>query len=203
MKLAVLNNPINFFWHEQNQKLVASRFFMSEHGDFFSDIWDLKVKIGGGITSIDFSWFDSPAFQLDGIAIYTKGEHEYSLSCKEFAKLTCIIVLSDMGAYAVLPTYKMMLHIFSFIKGNNISILSQNVLHDFWASFLGRSVNVHGFFNRVSMPSYRAAIGPVSLPKIRNQLKALGVRGVIDTKVTPKKIGKSLDEVCRARFFTP
>ncbi|WP_394240457.1 hypothetical protein [Vibrio astriarenae] len=196
MALKALNNPLDFFLHDQNQKLLANPFFMSERGDFYADVWHFAN--GKKITSVDFSVFDLPIFKLESPAILRKSEEVYTLSSKEYAKLFCSVVLTPKTTQALLPSYQMVMQIFAYLNECHEAELTISVLDDFWISFMSRLVNQNGFFNRVSVPSYRGSIRPVSLTKLRNQLKSLGVEGVIEKTLTLKKIEKSLDKVCQS-----
>ncbi|MFS1956568.1 hypothetical protein [Vibrio cyclitrophicus] len=202
MAPTVLKNPIDSFWYDQNLKLTANPFFMSEKGDVYSDTWHFKVKQNGSITTLDFSWFDLPVFNHDSVATYLKGGYDYLLNAKEYAKLVCLSVTSPTGAQNVLSAYQMMLHLFAFLKESSAISLTVSSLESFWTSFMGRTVNQYGFVNRISTPSYRGTITPVQFHKIRNNLKALGIVGVIDPSLTRKKIEKSLDEVCQSQYST-
>lgn len=202
MALTVLKNPIDSFWHDQNLKLTANPFFMSNKGDIYSDTWHFKVKQNGSVTTLDFSWFDLPAFNHESIATYLKDGHDLPLNAREYAKLVCLNVTSPTSAHNVLFAYQMMLHLFAFLKESSATSLTVSSLESFWTSFMGRTVNQYGFVNRISTPSYLGAIQPVPFHKIRNNLKALGVVGVIDSSLTQKKIEKSLDDVCQSQYST-
>ncbi|WP_061008876.1 hypothetical protein [Vibrio sp. CUB2] len=202
MALSVLKDPIDSFWYDQNLKLIASAYFMSEHGDLYSDIWHIKSTKNDSATTLDFSWFDLPAFNHESIATYLKDGYDYPLNAKEYAKLVCFSVITPTSTDRVLSAYKMMLHIFAFFKENSATSLTVSLLESFWTSFMGRAVNQYGFVSRISTPSYRGAIKKVPFHTIRNNLKALGVVGVIDSSLTRKKIEMSLDEVCQAQYST-
>ena len=202
MALTVLKNPIDSFWHDQNLKLTANPFFMSDKGDVYSDTWHFKSKHNGSVTTLDFSWFDLPVFNHESVATYLKDGHDYLLNAKEYAKLVCLSVTSSTGARDALLAYQMMRHLFAFLKESRATSLTASLLESFWTSFMGRTVNQYGFVNRVSTPSYRGLIKPVPFHTIRNNLKALGVVGVIDPSLTQKKIEKSLDDVCQSQYST-
>lgn len=202
MALSVLKNPIDSFWHDQNLKLTANPFFMSEQGDVYSDIWRLKVKSNGSTITLDFSWFDLPVFNHESIATYLKDGYDFPLSAKEYAKVVCLSVISPTNVKVALPAYQMMRHLFAFLKESSATSLTASLLESFWTSFMGRTVNQYGFVNRVSTPAYRGAISPAPFNKIRNNLKALGVLGVIDPSLTQKKIEKSLGDVCQSQYST-
>lgn len=112
MTLRVIKNPIDSFWFDQNQKLLAHPFFMSERSDFYGDVWHFSD--GRGITSVDFSVFDSPIFNIDSPARLKKNESECILSCKEYAKLFCMAVLTPKSSRSVLPAYQMVMHLLPF-----------------------------------------------------------------------------------------
>ncbi|HIF5592459.1 TPA: hypothetical protein ACX3CX_001632 [Vibrio parahaemolyticus] len=198
MVLTVLNNQIDSLWHDQNQKLLANQFFMSERGDYYADVW--YFSDGKRITPIDFSVFDLPIFNLDSPAIFKKNESECVLSSKEYAKLFCSGVLTPKSSQSVQPAYQMVMQIFAYLKESHEIVLRVSSLDNFWTSFMARSINENGFFNRVSAPSYLGSIKPVKLPKLRNQLLAIGVVGVIEQNLTQKKVEKSLDEVCQSQY---
>ncbi|CAH1535334.1 conserved hypothetical protein [Vibrio rotiferianus] len=202
MALSVLKNPIDSFWYDQNLKLNANPFFMGDKADVYSDIWLFKVKRGGCTRTLDFSWFDLPVFNHECIATYSKDGYSSPLSAKEYAKLVCMSVISPANADKALVHYQIMLHLFAFFKESCATSLTAPLLEPFWTSYMGRTVNEYGFVNRVSTPSYRGTIKLVSLNKVRNNLKALGVVGVIDSSLTQKKIEKSLDEVCQSQYNT-
>ncbi|MGR5452246.1 hypothetical protein ACP3V3_21330 [Vibrio sp. PNB22_3_1] len=198
----VLKNPVDRFWYDQNLKLAANPFFMRDKGDVYSDAWHFKIKQNGSTTTLDFSWFDLPVFNHGSIASYLNDGHDSPLTAKEYAKLVCLSVISPTRSYSALPAYRMMLHLFAFLKENGATSLTASLLESFWTSFLGRTVSQYGFVNRVSTPSYLGAIKTVPFHTIRNNLKALGVVGVIDPSLTKKKIEKSLDDVCQSQYST-
>ncbi|MEZ8472135.1 hypothetical protein AB6D20_009600 [Vibrio splendidus] len=202
MALTVLENPIDSFWYDQNLKLIDNPFFMSDKGDVYSDTWHFKVNKNGSITKLDFSLFDLPVFNHESVATYLKNRYASPLNSKEYAKLVCLSVTNPRGARNVLIAYKMMLHLFAFLKENSATNLTASLLESFWTSFMGRTVNQYGFVNRISTPSYLGAIKPIPFRTIRNDLKALGVVGVIDSSLTQKKIEKSLDKVCQSQYST-
>ncbi|EJV9424504.1 hypothetical protein F0224_12580 [Vibrio coralliilyticus] len=202
MALTVLKSPIDSFWYEQNLKLTANPYFMSEQGEVYSDIWRFKIKSNGSVTPLDFSWFDLPVFNHEAIATYLKDGHDFPLNAKEYAKVVCLSLISPAGAANALPAYQMMLHLFAFLKESSAASLAVSLLESFWTSFMGRTVNQYGFVNRISTPAYRGAIELVQFHTIRNNLKALGVVGVIDPSLTKKKIEKSLDDVCQSQYST-
>lgn len=198
MALTVFNNPVDYFWHDQNQKLLANPLFMGELGDYYDDVWHFSY--GNKITPIDFSVFDLPIFKLESPAILKKNESECALSSKEYAKLFCSAALTPRSSQGVQPVYQMAMQIFAYLNERHEVALSASLLDNFWTSFLVRLANKNGLFNRVSAPSYNSFIKPVSLPRLRNQLLALGVTGVIEQKLTQKQIEKSLDEVCQSQY---
>lgn len=202
MTLTVLLNPIDSFWYDQNLKLTANSYFVNEQGDFYSDTWHFKAKQNGSITTLNFSWFDLPVFNHESVAIYLQDGYDTPLNAKEYAKLVCLSVISPAHTQDVLPAYQMMLHLFSFLKENSETSLTASLLESFWTSFMGRTVNQYGFVNRISTPCYQRAIKPVQFNKIRNNLKALGVVGVIDSSLTQKKIEKCLGYVCQSQYST-
>ncbi|HGS4658097.1 TPA: hypothetical protein ACMDSL_002042 [Vibrio parahaemolyticus] len=202
MALTVLKSPIDSFWYEQNLKLTANPFFMSEQGDVYSDIWRFKIKSNGNTTTLDFSWFDFPVFNHEAIATYLKDGYDFPLSAKEYAKVVCLSVVSPTSAETALYAYQMMRHLFAFLKESSATSLTASLLESFWTSFMGRTVNQHGFVNRISTPAYRGSIAQVQFHKVRNNLNALSVVGVIDPTLTKKKIEKSLDDVCQSQYST-
>ncbi|RZR40985.1 hypothetical protein [Vibrio vulnificus] len=198
MAVTVFNNPIDSFWHDQNEKLLANPFFKSEQGDYYCDKWNFVEY--NRVTTIDFSVFDLPFFNLKSSATLKLAEREYSLSSKEYAKLLCGAVLTFKNTRALIPAYQMAMHLVAFLNEHHEVTLGASLLDSFWTSFMARSVNQNGFFNRVSAPSYRGSIAPISLSNLRNYLTALGVKGVIEQKLTNKKIEKSLDRVCQSQY---
>jgi hypothetical protein len=202
MARTVLKNPIDSFWYDQNLKLTANPFFLSDKGDVYSDTWHFKVKSNDSTTTLDFSWFNLPVFNHEAIATYLKDGYDFPLSAKEYAKLVCLSVINPTRVANALWAYQMMLHLFAFLKESRATSLTASLLESFWTSFMGRTVNQYGFVNRVSTPSYQGSIKPVPFHTIRNNLKALGVVGVIDPSLTQKKIEKSLDDVCQSQYST-
>ena len=202
MALSALQNQLDDFWHDQNLKLTAHPFFMSDKGDFYSDTWSFDARKNGTVTTLDFSWFDSPAFHFESIATYSKDGRDFALNAKAYAKLVCLTNVSSKKADNVLRAYQMMRHLFAFLKESGATSLTVSLLESFWTSFMGRTVNQDGFVGRVSTPAYRGSIDSVPLHTIRNRLKAIGVAGVIDSALTKKKIEKSLDEVCQSQYST-
>ncbi|RZV21988.1 hypothetical protein EOJ41_05015 [Vibrio alginolyticus] len=202
MALTVLKNPIDSFWHDQNFKLTANPYFMSEPGDVYSDIWRFRDKCNGSTTTLDFSWFDLPVFNHEAVATYLKDGNDFPLSAKEYAKVVCLSVISPTSAENALLAYQMMRHLFAFLKESCATSLTASLLESFWTSFMGRTVNQYVFVNRISTPAYRGGIAQIQFHKVRNNLKALGVVGVIDSSLTQKKIEKSLDEVCQSQYST-
>ncbi|HCG6615641.1 TPA: hypothetical protein NJ225_002163 [Vibrio parahaemolyticus] len=202
MAPTVLKNPIDSFWYDQSLKLTANPFFISDKGDVYSDTWQFKAKRNGSTTTLDFSWFDLPAFNHESISTYLKDGYDSPLNAKEYAKLVCLSVISPTSFEYALPAYQMMLHLFAFLKENGETSLTASLLESFWTSFMARTVNQYGFVNRISTPSYRGSLAPFRFHTIRNNLKALGVVGVIDFSLTQKKIDKSLDEICQSQYST-
>lgn len=202
MALTVLKSPIDSFWHEQNLKLTANPYFISEQGDVYSDIWRFRDKRDGSVRPLDFSWFDLPVFNHEAIATYLKDGYDFPLNAKEYAKVVCLSVISPTSVVNALFAYQMMLHLFAFFKESSAASLAVSLLESFWTSFMGRTVNQYGFVNRISTPAYGGAIESVRFHTIRNNLKALGVVGVIDPSLTKKKIEKSLDDVCQSQYST-
>jgi len=202
MALSVSKNPIDSFWYDQNLKLTASPFFISDKDGVYSDIWRFKAKSNGSTTTLDFSLFDLPVFNHEAIATYLKDGYDFPLRAKEYAKVVCMSVISTISVKVARPVYQMMLHLFAFLKESSATSLTTSLLESFWTSFMGRTVNQFGFVNRVSTPSYRGAIKTVQFHTIRNNLNALGVVGVIDPSLTKKKIEKSLDDVCQSQYST-
>ncbi|MGR5141718.1 hypothetical protein ACQKPX_08555 [Photobacterium sp. DNB23_23_1] len=198
MAVTVFNNPIDSFWHDQNEKLLANPFFKSEQGDYYCDRWGFVEHSRD--TTIDFSVFDLPFLNLKSTVSLKLNEREYSLSSKEYAKLLCGAVLTFKNTRALIPTYQMAMHLFAFLNEHHEIALRASLLDSFWTSFMARSVNQSGFFNRVSAPSYRGSIAPVSFSNLRNHLITLGVKGVIEQKLTTKQIEKSLDRVCQSQY---
>ncbi|ELC9520811.1 hypothetical protein RJY08_002272 [Vibrio alginolyticus] len=198
MMSIVQKSPVDYFWYDQNKKLLANPLFRSEMGDYFDDVW--YFSNGDKTTVIDFSVFDLPIFNLESAATLKKNEIEYTLSSKQYAKLICSVILSPRSSQWVQPVYQMVMHVFAFLNERNEIVLSPILLDSFWTSFLARTVNKNGLFNRVSVPSYNSFIKPVSLPTLRNRLFTLGITGVIEQKLTQKKIEKSLDEVCQLQY---
>ena len=198
MALAILKNEVDSLREEQNQKLLANHFFISERGDYYTDVWYFSGK--NKITKIDFSVFDLSIFSLDSSATIHNNGNESELNSKEYAKLLCSVVLTHRSYQAVQTTYQMLMHIFAFLKENDEIVLDASLLERFWTSFMARTVDKNGFSNRISTPSYLGKIRPVALPKLRNQLLAFGVKGVIDQKLTQKKIENSLDKVCQSQY---
>ncbi|WP_050645510.1 hypothetical protein [Vibrio coralliirubri] len=197
MALLMLNNSIDSFWYDQDQKLLANPFFIGKfgHGE---DEWHFRDK-RGSVTKIDFSVFDLPAFKVESTVTFKKDDRTWVLSSKEYAKVLCLILLTPKSLRFLLPAYQMTMHILAFLHERHAVALTATLLDDFWTSFMGRSVDRNGFFNRVSVPSYRGTIQPVSLARLRNQLSALGITGVIEQKFTHKKMEKSLDNVCQSQ----
>ncbi|HHG3166096.1 TPA: hypothetical protein ACPVXP_001567 [Vibrio parahaemolyticus] len=198
MALTVFKSPIDSFWYDQNQRLLANPFFMSDRGDYYGDEWYFYER--NTVTKIDFSVFDLPIFNLDTVATLQKNEGEYSLTSREYAKLFCMAVLTPKSSRAVLPAYQMAMSLFAFLNECHEIVLSTSLLDAFWTSFMARTVNRNGFFNRVSAPSHQGFIKAISFPKVRNQLMAIGVTGVIEHSLTQKQVEKSLDGVCQSQY---
>ncbi|MFW1304137.1 hypothetical protein ACEV7Y_00015 [Vibrio parahaemolyticus] len=198
MALTVFNNPIDSFWNDQNQKLLANPSFISDRGDYYGDEWYFYYK--NGVTKIDFSVFDLPIFNLDSPAILERNESKCSLSSKQYAKLLCSTSLTPKNSRAIISVYQMAMHLFAFLNERNEIALSTSLLDAFWTSFMARVANQNGLFNRVSIPSYKGSIVNSSLARLRNQVMAFGVKGVIEQKLTHKQIEKSLDRVCQSQY---
>ncbi|MCG9695064.1 hypothetical protein L1D55_25735 [Vibrio sp. Isolate22] len=197
MALRAFASPLDTFWEEKNQKLLALPVFLSEHGTIFDDELCFKYQ-GGGVTKLDFSLFDLPHFQLDHKPRLHIDGSQSQLSSKEYAKLFFLAALPKRHGQGISSIYQMVVHVIAFLHLNESSVLTGNLLSQFWYSFLSQSVNEKGFYNRVSAPAYRGTIKPISLPKTRNILQTWGVEGVIAKDLMPKKNEKVLDEVCRS-----
>ena len=192
--------PLNLidFWRNQNEKLLSHPYFLKEEGTLFDDVlcFTNNKKY---VTKIDFSLFDLPHIKIDGAANICIDGQYYPLSVKDYAKLFFLACIPTTNTYHLLGAYQVVVHIFAFLNRNHSLVLSGCNIEVFFGSILGEGVNEQGFYNRLSAPNY-GVIKPISLPKIRNKLQALGVVGVIDKRLTLIKVEKSLDAVCRSQL---
>jgi hypothetical protein len=201
MKLKNLTAPLPLlkFWENQNQKLFAHPCFLQEKGSLFDDELYFNNK-NEFVTKIDFSTFDLPHIKIDDAANIEIEGQSYTLSAKEYAKLFFITSIPTANPSHLVGIYQMVVHLFAFLNAKKSLVLSIDYIEDFWVSLLGESIDENGFYNCVATPNHNGVIKPISLPKARNNLQALGVVGVIDNSLTPKKLESMLDDVCQSQL---
>ncbi|MEZ8730015.1 hypothetical protein AB4440_16495 [Vibrio splendidus] len=199
MAFSVFATPLESFWQDQSQKLLAHPDVVSDNASWFDDVCCFRAS-NGRHSRIDFSLFDLPHFNIESSGFIKINEQVYPLTSKEYAKLFFLSCLSPKSSAQAGQVYQMVLHLFAFLNTKNTNVLVQGIFDDFWTSFLGQLVNEKGFFNRVSTPSYRGAINPISFPRVRNKLQTLGVMGVIDNSLTQKQVERSLDDICKSQY---
>ncbi|MBG9994428.1 hypothetical protein I6F50_05080 [Pseudoalteromonas sp. NZS127_1] len=200
MKLNFSTTAYEMFWEDQNQKLLSHPCFIKEKGTIFDDVFYFKHHNINNVTEINFSLFDMPHINSSGSATLKIGGDVYPLSAKEYAKLFFIATIPKNNVYGITSILQIVIHIFAFLNFHKALYLSSNKLEDFWISYLSESVNENGFYNRLSPPSFSAAIKFIPLAITRNKLKALGVIGVIDNNITQKKVEIILDNVCQSQL---
>ena len=200
MKLNFSTTAYEMFWEDQNQKLLSHPCFIKEKGIIFDDVFYFKHHNINNVTEINFSLFDMPHINSSGSATLKIGGDVYPLSAKEYAKLFFIATIPKNNVYGITSILQIVIHIFAFLNFHKALYLSSNKLEDFWISYLSESVNENGFYNRLSPPSFSAAIKFIPLAITRNKLKALGVIGVIDNNITQKKVEIILDNVCQSQL---
>ncbi len=201
MQLNVLNTELADFWKNQSDKLLSNNKFQKEKGGIFDDILNFTHTSGGSATtSIDFSLFDLPLFDLKKVPKLILKEHEYSLSTKEYAKLCFITLLPRDNVFGILQIYSMLLHTCAFLNSRQLSVLAQDNMENFFISYINQSVNEHGFYNRLAAPGYKSSVKLFKFIYVRNELQGMGVTGVFSKDLSIVKINKTLNDVCKSQL---
>lgn len=189
-------SPLERFWLDQNQKLIANDGFLDNLGNLFDDKLYFKSKTGK--TTLDFSLFDLGHIYIESPALLTLIDKQYTLTLKEYAKLLVINTITPQSVNSALPTFTMMRHIAAFLNTEQERMLTTENIESFHVSFLSQSVTDTRWVTRLSPPSYRATYAYFKFTTIRRNLYALGVEGIIDTNLTKRKIDKTLDYACQS-----
>ena len=188
--------PLERFWYEQNQKLIANEGFLDDLGNVFNDKFFFKNR--NGKTELDFTVFDLEHIRIKQPAILTLSGKQYQITLKEYAKLLVINSITPRSVSTALPVYTMMKHLAAFLNIENEKLLSPENIELFHVSFLTQSVTDTRWMTRLAPPSYRATYNNFKFQSVQRTLYSLGVEGIIDARLTNRHINKTLDNVCRS-----
>lgn len=188
--------PLEKFWNDQNQKLLANDGFLNEFGDLFDDV--LFFHHEQGKTTLDFSSFDLNHINIESPATLTLFGKQYPLTLKEYAKLLVINNISLTNTRNALPSYAMIKHIAAFLNNRQERALTPENIELFHVSFLTQSVTETRWVTRLSPPSHGATYNNFHFQNAQQTLYALGVKGIIDARLTKREIDKTLDNACRS-----
>lgn len=190
-------SPLELFWHEQNQKLIANDAFLNEFGDLFDDTLFFK-HYGSGKTTLNFSDFELDHIVVEYPATLTLSGKKYPLTLKEYAKLLVINTITPLSILSALPTYTMIKHVSAFLNMSKERRLTPENIELFHISFLTQSVTDTRWITRLSPPSYNGTYNMFQLQNIRRALFSLGVEGIFDVRLTNALINRSLDNACQS-----
>ena len=196
MASKALASPLYKFFEDKNQLLLSLPTFCRELGNFSSDVWFWR-DTKGSISKQDYSILKLSHFKLiESPQVNINGE-TYAISSQKYAKLF-VLALMSKSTEAPYAKFQMIVHLIAFLNRNEDSVLSSVLLESFWNSFLTESVSQNGFSNRLVATSYRGAINSAPLARARNTLQSWNVSGVIDNRLSPKRIEIALDESCQS-----
>lgn len=58
-----LSSPLDVFWHDKNERLLAHLDFSAKHGTIYDDVWCFRDN-KGTISRWNFAMLNLPHFQL-------------------------------------------------------------------------------------------------------------------------------------------
>ncbi|MBU2919148.1 hypothetical protein KO505_14470 [Psychrosphaera sp. F3M07] len=189
--------PLERFWHEQNQKLIANPGFLNSFGNLYDDTLYF-LKGDSYKTALDFSVFDLEHIRIEGIAKLKLDGATYDLTLKEYAKLVVINNITLQNVRSAINTYSMMINICAFLNNDNSEALCAENIEAFHVSFLTQSVTPKGWFTRLSPASFNSTYNSFNFVDVRNTLHALGVYGGIAQQLTNRQVLATLDTACRS-----
>ena len=185
------------FWIEQNQKLIANDLFLDKLGNLYDDVLHFSGSNRKVTIRIDFSVFTLPHINVEDAATLTCNGEDYSLTLKEYAKLSVINSITAKSAEAAKSVFYFTMHLGAFFNTQTCKVLSRSNISAFHMSYLTQYVNREGWFTRLSPPSYKCAYSNFSIVKSRRRLQALGVSGILDKNLTTQNVVTALDNSCR------
>lgn len=191
------NSELNYFWEEQNNKLLAHDGFLKERGDISSERLYFKHP-NHGVTELDFSIFDLPHLRIDHTATLTLNGKSYPLSMKQYAKLSVLCSLTPRSYSNAYGTYRMMTHLSYFLNTQDCNSLTPNNIEFFHLSYLTQRVNHERAFPLLAPASYLSTYAHCNFANNRNHLQSLGIVGLVEMGLTKKKFEATLDSACQA-----
>lgn len=192
-------SPLERFWKDQNQKLLAHANFCDELGNLFDDTLNIRrPNAGNSVTPLDFSVFDLPHLKVENPATLTLDGKSYPLSMKEYAKLTLVTTISGKSDDPAAASYQMLRHVAGFLNEQECDAINQENIEAFHVNFLTQSVNESGWSTRLSTPSYGSSYGKFFIHDSRKRLKLLGVDGVFEETITQKRLNNTLGSACQS-----
>jgi hypothetical protein len=191
-------SPLERFWHDQNQKLIANDGFRDDLGTLFDDTFYFIHSRGySSKTSLDFSLFDLDHIKIENAAALTLDGKIYPLSLKEYAKLAVVTSITPKATGNARYAFNSMAHAGGFLNTQGSKVLSQGNIEAFHISYLTQSVSDKGWSTLLSSPGYSAIKG-FNFVDHRKRLHALGVTGVVDQTVTKNKLSTTLNNACQS-----
>lgn len=191
-------SPWQQFWDDQNKRLKALDSFRDDLGDINDDVLNFSIHSKGYNTQLDFSVFDLEGIDLKGVAQLTLEGEAYSLSLKEYAKLAVITVATPKNVQDTRKIYFLLVQLAGFLNMTASNVLDLDNVEAFHINVLTQKVSDKGWHTRLSPPSYRATYVGGNMAKLRMNLNALGVTGLISLSLSKKKWEKSLDNPCQS-----
>jgi len=193
-------SPLDKFWSEQSQKLNANDGFRDDLGNLFDDVLTFRstrpnTEVN---TLLDFSVFDLDHIKLEKVATLTLGGQSHELTLKEYVKLAVISSVTDKPVRYARAVYSMMMHISAFLNEQGSNTLDADDLEAFHIFFLTQTVSNKGLSTRLSAPAYRGTYGNSAIHRVKDNLRSIGVQGVISPQISRNKVESSLDNVCRS-----
>jgi hypothetical protein len=196
MQILPKKSGLKAFWEDQNQKLLSYERFLSQHGDLFSEkLYFTNNK--GSKSELDFSVFELPHLKIEQSSRLTLNGESYSLTMKEYAKLSVINSIFGKRASSPILPYQLIVQLVGFLHFQGQKGITRDNLEAFHHSFLTQIFNGKGIFTRLQAPAFRSTYGCINFVDIRNTLQSLGVSGLIDIGLTRRVHDKKLDNACQ------
>jgi len=193
-------SPLDKFWNEQSQKLNANDGFRDDLGSLFDDELTFRTTRLNteANTLLDFSVFDLQHIKLEKVATLTLGDQSFELTLKEYVKLAVICSITDKSVRYARAAYSMMMHIAAFLNEQGVNSLDADNLEAFHIFFLTQTVSNKGLSTRLSAPACRESYGNAALHRMKDDLRSIGVQGMISPQISRNRVESSLDNVCRS-----
>lgn len=196
-KSEIEKSELEIFWQDQNKKILANEKFLSDRGDFFSDVFCFKHSSGKGVHRLDFSIFELPHLTIDHTATLTLIGNSYPISMKEYAKLAVTHTITALSAGYARGVYQMIVHLAGLLNAQQSRSITSSSIEDFHLSYLTQVINERGRFTRLRPEAFRTSY-KVNFVKIREIMQSLGVLGLIDVSLTTRNFYLTLDNACQA-----